>query len=85
MSRKKIGTISYYMTSSKEGNFEYINEFEEEGFFDGMTNKEIKKFKENWIYAMYEVEFELDIYSDGSSKIVKVNGNPVIRKPSQLK
>ena len=82
---KKISTITYYMTSSKDTNSNYMGEMDDEGLFDDMSTEQIERFEQNWIYAMYEVEFDIDVYDNGTYKIRSVNGSPVIHKPSQLK
>ena len=82
---KKISTITYYMTSSKEFNMDVMNDMADEGLLDDISMKQLKKFEENWVYALYKVEFDLDIYDDGTYKIQSVDGSPVIHKPSQLK
>ena len=68
-----------YLHSSKEGNRELWEEiFQEECCECGCTC-EVKEPPENFIYALYEVEFDVDIDENtGKVMIEKVNGMPLV-------
>lgn len=63
---KKCIRITDYLHSSKEDNWEKASEI-------GMDQNE--EFMRHFRYTLYEVKFELEVYEDGTSKIIKVDGH----------
>ena len=84
METKILCTRKFYLHGSKESNWEEMEEMIEDGLFDGWSDVQKDDFREQFIYSLYEVELELEIYSDGTTKIVEVNGNKVIREQKQM-
>jgi hypothetical protein len=75
MKKKNVlGTIKTYLHGSKDENWEMIEELKDKGFFKNMDETEIEIFSENFIYTNYEVELELEVYKNGNSEIIAVNG-----------
>lgn len=62
---KRCIIITDYLHSSKESNWEKASEI-------GMDQNE--NFMRHFRYTLYEVKFELEVYEDGTSKIIKVDG-----------
>lgn len=72
MSKKVIAKRWMYVHGSKEYSIQTISEMQEDGLLDDMTDEEFEKFESNFVYALYEVGLELEIYKDGSYKIINV-------------
>jgi hypothetical protein len=81
MENKLLSTRKFYLHGHKESNWTEMEEMIEDGLFDGWSDVKKDDFREQFIYSLYEVELELEIYTDGSTKIVKVDGHKVVRKP----
>jgi hypothetical protein len=81
MENKLLCTRKFYLHGHKEQNWTEMEEMIEDGLFDGWSDVKKDDFREQFIYSLYEVELELEIYDDGSTKIVKVDGHKVVRKP----
>ena len=48
------------------------------GKWADLGRKEDTKAAEKFMYALYEVELEVDVKKDGSVDILKVNGTPLV-------
>ncbi len=78
---KPICTRKFYFHGSKEYGWETFEEMEEEGLFDLWSDKEKCDFRDNFIYAFYEFEIEAEIYRDGTTKMISVDGKKVYDRP----
>jgi len=83
MKKEILSTRKFYLHGHKEYNWTEMEEMIEDGLFDGWSDVKKDDFRDKFIYSLYEVELELEIYTDGSTKIVKVDGKEVIHKPKQ--
>lgn len=63
-------TTTDYLHGSKESAYEKAAELLDCDYDDD----EVYKFGRNYLNALYEVEFELEVQRDGTSRIVKVDG-----------
>ena len=81
---KPITTIDTYLHGSKEYSMDLFEEMEEDGVFDDFSKEEKSDFLENFIYTNYEVTITLDVYKNGDTKIVEVDGHKVLYEPKQL-
>jgi hypothetical protein len=72
MSKEILARRWMYANGSKEQAISEISDMEEDGLLDDMTDDELEKFESNFVYALYEVGLELEIYKDGSYKILNV-------------
>lgn len=61
-----------YIHGEKGYASDVIDELQEDDVFDDFSDEEFDKFKNNFIYALYEVGLELEIYKDGTYKILNV-------------
>jgi hypothetical protein len=84
MENKLICTRKFYLHGSKEYNWGEMEDMVQEGFFNGWSDVKKDDFREQFIYSLYEVELELQIYDDGTTKIVEVDGNKVVREQKQM-
>lgn len=72
---KECIRIKDYLHSSKEDNWEtamkygFIEDYDDDG-----------EFMQNFRGNLYEVEFELEVYKDGTSKIIKVDDRKVLEQ-----
>ena len=76
--RKVLCKRKMYVHTSKESNWDHLEEMIEEGLFVNWTEEDKEEFRDNFIYTNYEVELEMEIYTDGTSKIIAVDGDKVL-------
>ena len=84
MENQILSTRKFYLHGHKEHNWTEMEEMIEEGLFDEWSDVQKDDFREQFIFSLYEVELELEIYTDGTSKIVEVDGNKVVREQKQM-
>jgi hypothetical protein len=60
--------ITQYLHSSKEGNLGDFEEMEEDG---EVPPGWVEKHRDNLMYMLYEVGIDLEVYEDGTYKILK--------------
>ena len=67
---KLLASVKYYLYSDKDGNSNIISDLLDEGT---IQESDLDKDCEyNFRYTCYEVEFQMDIYSDGSSYLTHI-------------
>ena len=62
-----------YLHSNKESNHDLGKQL-------GLSDEELK----NFLFALYEVEFDVEVASNGDCKILAVNGIPLDRPDSAV-
>lgn len=72
MNKKVIARKWMYLHGSKSYANDIMEDMADDGIFDSMTEKEFVKFQENFMYALYEIGIDLEIYKDGTYKILGV-------------
>ena len=82
--KKVLCKRTTYLHENKEANWCDYEDMIEEGLMDGWSQEKMDKFIANYTYSNSEVELELEVYEDGSSRIIAVDGKEVLYKPKQL-
>lgn len=69
--------------SIKESNWDEYHHMVDEGLMEGWSEAKKDRFTGNYVYTNLEVTIELEVYEDGTSEIIAVDGMKVLRKPKQ--
>ena len=79
MGKTLIQTRKFYLHGCKDSNWDMIDEIQEE---TGHVFSD--EAKENLPYTAYEVEFTINVYSDGTVKVLKIGSEDVSDKNVSL-
>ena len=81
--KKVLCKRTTYSHSSKETNWGDYEDMIDDGLMDDWSQEKKDKFIQNYAYTNYEVSLELEVYEDGTSRIIAVDGHEVLYKPKQ--